>query len=110
MAGYTNIPMHTGNPSPLKCDLVTANCHGESGLDGLDMSDVTFKLDGIAPEKIVELAHGNSGKLTILTLGPLSNVARALQMDPTIENKIKEVIIMGGAIDVEGNQNRVAEF
>ena len=31
-------------------------------------------------------------------------------MDPTIENKIKEVIIMGGAIDVEGNQNRVAEF
>ncbi len=110
MAGYENIPMHTGAPAPLKYDLVTANCHGESGLDGLDMSSVEFELDGIAPEKIIELAHKYSGEVVILTLGPLSNVARALQIDPTIESKIKQIVMMGGAIDVAGNQNRVAEF
>lgn len=110
MARHENIPMHTGDPRPLKYDLVTANCHGESGLDGLDTSDIQFELDGLAPEKIVELAHKHAGELVILTLGPLSNVARALQIDPSIESKIKEVVIMGGAINVPGNQNRVAEF
>jgi len=110
MAGHEIIPMHTGDPKPLKCDLVTANCHGESGLDGLDMSDIQFELNGLAPEKIVELAHIHAGELVILTLGPLTNVARALQIDPTIEGKIKQIVIMGGAINVEGNQNRVAEF
>jgi inosine-uridine nucleoside N-ribohydrolase len=110
MARHDHIPMHTGSPEPLKKPLVTANCHGESGLDGLDMSNIQYNQDGLAPEKIVELAYKHKDSLVILTLGPLTNVARALEIDPTIESKIKQIVIMGGAINVPGNQNRTAEF
>ena len=110
LAGYPNIPVHTGGDSPLVLELVTAKVHGTSGLDGIDMSEISFDMDGKAPQRIVELAHQYAGELEILTLGPLTNIARALQIDSTISTKIKRIIMMGGAIDVSGNQNRTGEF
>ncbi len=110
LAQHENIPVHTGMPGPLECDLVVAKVHGKSGLDGLDMSGIEYDLDYNAPQRIVDLAHEYEGELIVLTLGPLSNVARALQIDSSIENKIKSIVMMGGAINVCGNQNRTAEF
>jgi purine nucleosidase len=104
------LPLYSGYENPLKRELIKAVVHGDSGLDGLDMSATQFTLTGDAPEKIIELVKANPGEISILTLGPLSNIARALQQDPSIADDIKELVIMGGAIDVPGNKNRVAEF
>ncbi|HSD56391.1 MAG TPA: nucleoside hydrolase [Candidatus Saccharimonadales bacterium] len=105
-----NLPVYSGNEKPLERQLITAVVHGDSGLDGLDMSKTQYTLTNDAPDKIIELVKANPGEISLLTLGPLSNVARALQKDPNIADDIKEIIIMGGAIDVPGNKNRVAEF
>lgn len=104
------IPIFSGLKNPLKRQLITAVVHGESGLAGFDTSQTNFKLTKNAPEKIIELVEKNPGEITILALGPLSNIARAIIKKPTIASKIKQLIMMGGAIEVPGNKNRVAEF
>lgn len=106
----SKLPVYSGSDAPLKRELVTAVVHGASGLDGLDMSQTNFALSGDAPQRLIKLIKSNPGEISILALGPLSNIARALQQDPTIAHDIKELVIMGGAIAVPGNQNRVAEF
>lgn len=110
LLGRRDIPVFTGSSKPLKRSLLQAVVHGKSGLEGADTSDTRFRLTGDAPEKIIELVRRYPKEITILTLGPLSNIARALRRDRAIESRIKEIVIMGGAIDVCGNKNRVAEF
>lgn len=107
---HVSLPVHSGYEQPLARELVQAVVHGKSGLDGLDMSQTNYTLTQDAPDRIIELVKANPGEITLLTLGPLSNIARALQKDPSIAQEIKEIVIMGGAIDVPGNKNRVAEF
>lgn len=104
------VPIYSGETKPIKRDLITAVVHGDSGLSGFDTSCTNFQLTGNAPNKIVEIVNANIDEITILALGPLSNLARAFQIDTNLPNKIKSLVIMGGAIDVAGNKNRVAEF
>lgn len=104
------IPIFSGQPTPLKRRLITAVVHGESGLDGFDISKTKFNLTNNAAEKIIELVEKFPGQITILALGPLTNLALALQSKPSIAAKIKRLVIMGGAINVAGNKSRVAEF
>ncbi len=106
----SKVPVFSGQPSPLKRELVTAVVHGESGLDGFDTSKTNYRLTADAPERIIEIVRKNPGEVTILALGPLTNLARAFQLDPELPSLIPQVAIMGGAIDVPGNKNRVAEF
>lgn len=105
-----DLSIYSGADSPLEKELVTAVVHGESGLDGAETNDTDFELSGDGVEKIIEIVNKNPGEIDILTLGPVTNVALALEKDPSIEEKIKSIVIMGGAIDVPGNQNRVAEY
>lgn len=104
------IPIFSGLPSPLKRKLVTAVVHGQSGLDGYDASGTEFLLTSNAPEKIVEIVNQHPGEVTILTLGPLSNLARAIERDINFASQVKQLVMMGGAVNVPGNMNRVAEF
>lgn len=104
------VPIFSGFDEPLKRKLVTAVVHGESGMAGFDTSSTDCRLTQNAPEKMVELVTANPEEITILALGPLSNVARAIQLDSQFSSKVKQLVIMGGAIDVPGNKNRVAEF
>lgn len=106
----SKVPIYSGSPSPITRPLITAVVHGESGLDGFDTTSTKFRLTNDAPQKIVDIVRKYPGEVTILTLGPLSNIARAFQLDPEIINLIPEIVTMGGAIDVPGNKNRVAEF
>lgn len=106
----SHVPVFSGIDKPLKRELVTAVVHGESGLAGFDTAKTRFTLTKNAPQKMVELINASPGEVTILALGPLSNVARAIQHDLQFASKIKQLVIMGGAIDVPGNKNRVAEF
>lgn len=106
----SKVPVFSGKRHPLKRKLVQAVVHGESALDGLDTTKTKFALTGDAPERIVEIVRASPGEVTLLAIGPLSNIARAFMLDPELPKLIPEIIIMGGAIRVPGNKNRVAEF
>ncbi len=104
------IPVFSGLPEPLQRTLVTAVVHGESGLAGFDTTSTHYTLTENAPEKLVELTRAYPNEVTILALGPLSNIARAIQLDAQFSAHLKQLVMMGGAISVPGNKNRVAEF
>ena len=104
-----DIPVYSGAEKPLKRDLVQAVVHGKSGLEGIDPQNEP-NLTGNAVEKIIEIVKTNPNEVTLITLGPLTNIALAIQKNPSLMKKVKEIVSMGGAIRVAGNKNRVAEF
>ncbi len=105
-----DIPLYSGLPEPIRRPLVTAVVHGESGMAGFDTTKTPFSLTENAPTKLVEAVLAHPKEVTILALGPLSNVARAIEMDQQFAKNVKQLVMMGGAINVPGNKNRVAEF
>lgn len=105
----SDIPLYSGSEKPLKRDLITANVQGFNGLGGLPVKKQA-PLDGQAIDKIVEIVKQHPNQVTILAIGPLTNIATAFQREPSLPSLIKELIIMGGAIAVPGNKSRVAEF
>lgn len=111
IAGRADIPIFVGESCPLEKKLITANVHGETGLGDIDLTktrEVTSEI--CAAEKIAELVENNPNEITILALGPLTNIAKVLLANKKLEKKIKQLVIMGGAINVAGNKSRVAEF
>ena len=106
---HSNTPLYSGSAKPLQRKLVQAQVHGYGGLAG---AVITKKepLSGNAPEIIIELFKKYPHLITIVTLGPLTNIATAIRNDPSVAPLIQEVVMMGGAISVPGNKNRVAEF
>lgn len=110
LLGDTTTPNYSGAGKPLSRELIQAVVHGASGLDGVDTSGFSDKLTGDAVENIIHIIKENPGKVTLLALGPLTNIAQAFVQDPSIIDAIAEIVMMGGAIDVPGNKNRVAEF
>jgi len=106
----TSTPLFSGLSGPLSRELVTATVHGESGLAGFDTSGVNSTLTGDAPERIAEIIQQNPHEVTVLCLGPLSNMARAFLKSPALPNLVQQAVIMGGALNVPGNMNRVSEF
>lgn len=104
-----DIPIYSGAVKPLKKELITANVHGKSGLAGADVKK-TEPLTNNAVDKIIEIVRANPNEVSLLVLGPETNIAKAFIKDPELPSLIKEIAIMGGAIDVHGNKSRVAEF
>jgi inosine-uridine nucleoside N-ribohydrolase len=104
-----DIPVFSGSEKPLKRDLIKAVVHGESGLEGLDPKNEP-NLTNNAVEKILSTIENGPEKLTLVALGPLTNIAKAIEKSPKIMSKLKEIVIMGGAIRVPGNKNRFGEF
>lgn len=105
----SKVPIFSGSKKPLKKKLINANVHGVSGLAGVDITK-TEKLNSKAVDKIIELVRANPKKVTLVTIGPETNIAKAFVKDPELPKLVKQVVIMGGAIDVPGNKSRVAEF
>lgn len=105
----TTIPVYSGAKKPLKRKLRPAFIHGESGLVGVNPDNKPI-LTGNAADMILALARKNPGEITLITLGPLTNLAKAIQKDPQGVQMLAEVVMMGGAIKTAGNMNRVAEF
>jgi inosine-uridine nucleoside N-ribohydrolase len=110
VAGITSVPVAAGCERPLARDqVVAADIHGESGLDGPAFADPTVELD---PRHAVELIIDESratADLTLVAVGPLTNVATALQRDPALASRLRQIVIMGGAIGL-GNTTPAAEF
>lgn len=109
LLGRTDIPVYSGSAKPLKRPLIQAVVHGKSGLEGIDPINNPM-LTGNAVEKILSIIAANPNKITLVTLGPLTNIAMGILKNPKTMRRVKEMIIMGGAVKVPGNKNRVAEF
>ena len=113
LAGRTDIPVFAGLDRPLIRPLVTAeHVHGRTGLDGPDLPDpVTPLQDQHAVDYIIEtLRNEPEGSVTIAPIGPLSNIAMAIQRAPDIIPRIRQIVLMGGAYFEVGNITPAAEF
>jgi purine nucleosidase len=104
-------PVHPGSPVPLTRPLQTgSHIHGKDG-----MGDAGLPVDGRVPSAghaataLIAASHAHPG-LTLVTLGPLTNVALALRLDPTLADRVGACIVMGGVSDGIGNMTEVAEF
>ncbi len=108
--GRKDIPVFKGATVPLIQELSRGEkIHGENGLGGVLLPETDKKEETIkAPDAIFKLAKENEG-LIVITLGPLTNVAMAINLYPELKNLIKEVVSMGGALE-RGNVTRFAEF
>ena len=111
VAGITGVPIAAGRDRPLRRDrIVAAEIHGASGLDGVDWDEPTVNADARdGVELIIEEAFAGPGPLTIVAVGPLTNVAAALERAPAITDHLARIAIMGGAIGL-GNWTPSAEF
>jgi ribosylpyrimidine nucleosidase len=105
-----NVPIAVGSARPLVTEpMICEEVHGESGLDGFDFPKYEEKFDARnGASLIVDLLLKNQD-VTVVTTGPMTNLALALRLNPEITSHIKEIIFMGGSID-NGNVTPAAEF
>ena len=104
-------PVAMGAAKPLAQPLMTAeNVHGEDGLGGFagDAPTTAYTRESAA-EQLAGLARANPGELNLLAIGPLTNVALALQIEPRLPQLLDKVVVMGGALNVPGNITSHAE-
>lgn len=105
----SEVPIYSGSDKPLKRDQVLANVHGKSGLDGANITK-SEPLNGLAVKKIIEIVKANPKKVSIVVIGPSTNIAKAFIKEPALPSLIKQLVIMGGTVEACGNKSRVAEF
>lgn len=113
LAGRSDLTICAGCDAPMKRPLVTAeHVHGKTGLDGYDLPEPTMALDprhGV--DFIIEMLRSHpEGTVTLCPLGPLTNIATAMQRAPDIIPRIQEIVLMGGAYFEVGNITPAAEF
>ena len=112
LAGRPEVPVAVGAHDPLVGAYAggAPEVHGANGIGGVELPPSTLQpVDEDAASMLVRLAHEYEGELTVLAVGPLANLAHALELDPGIAARVREVIVMGGAVHVPGNVGPVAE-
>jgi purine nucleosidase len=113
LAGKPDVKVYAGADRPLMRTLVTAeHVHGRTGLDGPDLPEPKMALqEQHAVDFIIEtLMREKPGSVTICALGPLTNIAMALNREPAIGPRIREIVAMGGGFFEGGNVTPAAEF
>jgi purine nucleosidase len=113
LASLTNrcdIPVAGGAQHPLFQKLITAELwHGANGLANVELPASKCKADPrFGPDLIIQVIHESPHEITLVPVGPLTNIALAVLKDPSIVPLVKEVVIMGGSIS-GGNVNAAAE-
>jgi len=113
--GAEKIPVYSGCADALICpSMHVPGIHGVDGMGDIDDRFFTYSLDdNVQTEHAVNAlikAAETIPDLTLLTLGPLTNVAIAARMNPEAMNKISKICIMGGTSDDVGNASKWAEF
>lgn len=105
-------PVYAGAAAPLLHPAVdAASVHGRDGF-----GDVGYEPAGIEPGAghaalaILRLSHQHAGRLVLVALGPLTNLALALRLDPTLPQRVRRLVVMGGAVTARGNVTPAAEF
>jgi len=112
VAGRTDIPVFPGCTQPLLHPAPdAAEVHGRDGFGdtGLPLAAHAAQSEHAALA-IIRLAHEYAGRLQVVALGPLGNLALALRLDPSLSGRIARLLVMGGAVTGRGNITATAEF
>ncbi|CAN5241676.1 nucleoside hydrolase [soil metagenome] len=112
LAGRTGVPVALGAHDHLArpYDGGVPHIHGRNGVGNIELpTSGTSTVAETAAEMIVRLSHEHAGELELVAVGPLTNLAIALALDPSIVERIRAVTIMGGAAYASGNISPVAE-
>jgi len=109
--GRTEVPVAAGAPRPLVREpYVAAHVHGESGMDGPDLPPPATKpVAGHAVDFLAERLTTSERPVTLIPVGPLTNVGLLLALHPEVAERIERIVLMGGSI-AEGNVTPAAEF
>jgi len=113
LAGVTDIPVFAGHAKPMRRDLITAeNVHGKTGIDGIEIYEPELAIqDQHGVDFIIEtLLAADDDSITMVPIGPLTNIGQAINRQPDILPKIREIVLMGGAMREGGNTTPCAEF
>ena len=110
LAGRCDLPVAAGAQHPLNQKLITAQFwHGPNGLAGVELPATKCKADSrFGPDLIIDLVHKYPHEVTLIPVGPLTNIALAVSKDPSIAGLVRNIVIMGGSIS-GGNVNGAAE-
>ncbi|RFZ88692.1 nucleoside hydrolase [Shinella sp. WSJ-2] len=109
----TDVKVFAGADKPIARPLITAeHVHGKTGLDGPELHEPQMPLQAQhAVDFIIEtLRNEPEGSVTLCTLGPLTNIATALQKAPDVAGRVRELVMMGGGFFEGGNITPAAEF
>ena len=111
IAGRADIPVAKGADRPLVRRLITATyAHGQNGLGGIEFPEPTTKpVAETATQLIRRLVHASPHEISIIAIGPLTNIATAFREDPELPRLIPNLTIMGGSLS-GGNISPAAEF
>jgi len=111
LAGIRDVPIAAGADRPLVRDLETAaHVHGESALDGPALPEPDVPLDPRPADQVIaDVAAASPEPVTLIAIGPLTNVATALDRRPELAGRLREIIVMGGSTG-RGNHAPYAEF
>lgn len=106
------VPLYAGCSRPLVSPPSDAgHVHGQDGLGDTHLSPSTREVvDEHAVNALIRLADESPGELTLLAIGPLTNVALATRLDPDLPHKYRSLVVMGGAIYGRGNVTPATEF
>jgi len=112
VAGRADVPVFPGCAAPLlHAAPDAAYVHGQDGF-----GDVGYEPARGASARehaalaILRLSHEHGGRLLLVALGPLTNLALALKLDPTLPTRVARLVVMGGAVTAHGNITPAAEF
>jgi purine nucleosidase len=110
LAGRCDVTVAGGAQHPLNQKLITAQFwHGKNGLADVELPPSKCKADPrFGPDLIIEMIHKFPHEITLIPVGPLTNIALAVSKDPSIAGLVKDIVIMGGSI-TGGNVNGAAE-
>ena len=111
LLGRLDIPVYLGESKPIKRELVTAqDTHGEDGLGETFLEEVSSEYIRENGVDFILNTLKNQENVSIIALGPLTNLYRAIEKDSETFHRVKEIVSMGGAYKSHGNCSPVAEF
>ena len=113
LCGFPEVPVYAGADKPLARQPVTGTrAHGESGLEGMavDAPPLAVEPGGAIPFMNETLRAAADDEITLVAIGPLTNVAMLVAEAPELLPKIRQIVIMGGASRAGGNVTPAAEF
>lgn len=112
VAGREDVPVHAGCAAPLLHPAAdAAYVHGRDGFGDIGYAPASRAAETEhAALAILRLSHEHAGKLLLVALGPLTNIALALKLDPTLPQRVQRFVVMGGAVSAHGNITAAAEF
>jgi purine nucleosidase len=112
LAGRADVPVVLGREEPLVKPLETsAETHGPRGIGHAELPPASRPLErDDAADRIISIARSRPGEVTLVTLGPLTNLAVALERQPSLPSLLGGYVLMGGAFRGTGNTTPTSEW